>query len=138
MSRRHVALVVASILTLALPASAATCRSLIISGDVLNPAITAESGNDTGSIRTAIVGTFLWVQYGNPESSSDEYANTVSVELSPNVTGATICEDGLVQLVEASIAEPDTPEAPEPAPPTTRVVDLIAIWDDLIVMHGPA
>lgn len=138
MSRRHVALLAATILTMALPASAATCRSLTISGDELNPSITGESGDDTGSIRTAIVGTFLWIQYGNPENTGDEDANTVSVELSPNVIGATVCDDGLVHMVEATITPPETLDVPEPVPPATRVVDLIAIWDDLIVMHGPA
>lgn len=139
MRRRHVAATIA-ILLLPLTATATSCRVLTLE----DHNITHEAGDNTGNIRTAMVGTFLWVQYGNPDNQVDEYENTVSVELTAETIQATVCDDGKITIVEAP-----APLSPEAVPSSesslvgnsagaSTIINLIDIWNDLIVMRGPA
>jgi hypothetical protein len=66
--------------------------------------------HDEQGIRTAIVGTFLWVQYGE---RGGEYDGTVSVELDGTEALATVCPDGTVTFESA------------PAPGISTAVTLV-------------
>lgn len=90
-------------LMLALSAGAADCQNVdLISG--------ATSGNDQ-TVRTGIVGAFLWVQTGE-YAGGDELDGTISHEIPAGAITASACPDGSVSF-----------DVPDPAP-VEVVVDV--------------
>jgi len=88
----------------AVPATAADCLNLTIDGET----ITARSGNDQ-MVRTALVGTFLWVQTGE-YTGQDELEGTVSHDVPAGAIAASVCPDGSVNFNVAATVIPE-PEA---------------------------
>lgn len=80
---------------LPLQASALDCQTAGIHWDGVTP-YWLGGEQETGSLRTASVGTFLWVEVDG---------NLSSVEIPVEATGATVCSDGTVEFASTP-AEP--------------------------------
>ena len=106
--KRLLAVAVLLAATLPISASAESCMTETITWDLDSPSL---EGTDVWveGIRTAVVGTFLWVQY-------DE-GSIVSVELPGGTASALVCPDGLVTLTRFNNVQA------EPV-----VVDLVAVY----------
>jgi len=84
-----------------LPAGAASCQELSFDDGY----IVERSGN-TETVRTGLVGGYLWVQVGE-FVGQDELEGTVSHEISPETIRATVCDDGSVtQILGALVVNP--------------------------------
>lgn len=97
------ALVMAILMLVAfsLPAGAASCQTLTFDDGY----IVERSGN-TETVRTGLVGSYLWVQLGE-YTGQDELEGTVSHEISPQTYRATVCDDGSVtQILDALVINP--------------------------------
>lgn len=131
MRRRHVlALATALTIATALPATATNCVTLTIGPDPAGvQRVLERAGDESGAIRTDLVGTFLWVQYGS--DGTDEYANTVSVELPAGAELVDVCDDGTITIVEV----PASPDA-DPSAGTSTTIDLVDLWPDVQLRYG--
>jgi hypothetical protein len=107
---------------ISLPASAAECLSTSIGFEQGSPQLGDLEGLTDRSIRTDIVGTYLWVQYNEGQ--------VVSVEVSdPTINRVRVCQDGTVTFGYAPAASTTTTSASgttaQLAPPIeTLVIDV--------------
>lgn len=113
-ARTSIGKLVASTLLLtliSLPASATECLSTSVGFEHGSPQLGDLEGLTDRSIRTDIVGTYLWVQY-------DE-GLVVSVEVSdPTIDRVRVCQDGTVTF---GYAPPSSPTATAPSDPAAPV-----------------
>ena len=123
------ALFVAIILTLALPASAETCQTVTFGDKGTGTQITSKTGNVT-TVHTAMVGTFLWVNYGEAPEAGVEWEGTAMVDVSdPTLIAASVCPDGTVTFDRAAPEATVTPEA--------EIVDLVEQYPTLPDVERP-
>lgn len=105
------------VVMISLPASAAECLSTSVGFEHGSPQLGDLEGLTDRSIRTDIVGTYLWVQY-------DE-GPVVSVEMSdPTIDRVKVCQDGTVTFGYAL----PSPTATSPLP-ETHVIDVGRIYN---------
>jgi hypothetical protein len=117
---------IAMLMILALPAMAAEdCVAYDIThvehDGVSSPHLSGYDGEFPG-FRTAIVGSFLWVEFGTDESTRDslDSENQSSIQVNdPSITGVEICASDQSVAIFTAAPEPevDAPvDAPELAP----------------------
>lgn len=111
----------ALLLTLvSLPASAAECLSTSIGFEHGSPQLGDLEGLTDRSIRTDIVGTYLWVQYNEGQ--------VVSVEVSdPTINRVRVCQDGTITFGYAPPASPTTTSPSDTTAPTAPLIETLVI-----------
>jgi hypothetical protein len=129
---RRAALALTIILALPLTAAASDCVEanvewVELDGGYLSPLW--HPTNVVDGIRTAIEGHFLLVHYGE-SPDTDTMEGVVSVDLTPDVVGASVCGDGLVTLDRTPIVEGG--ESWELPPVVVDLEELWGWWDPAI------
>lgn len=119
-------LIAATLISPAIAAEAPVgCATVTIEWDGEQPWL-IDSQNDEG-VNTAIVGTFLWIQYLS-DGSSDSWDNVVSVELTEGVTSYSTCTT-LHDIEGPNIEEAATVEAIDEAGDAVPVIYDVAAYD---------